>query len=168
LMNDQGVPTSIRATQTGIPNGEAIELYDIWLPSIGGTVSAINSILSLGGIISPISILECQNILCSEIHLKAHGCGVVLGMSDVCFPLSQSDSLNLGTDENSQNPQYIKDQFISLSSKPVTWAAADKDVQANKGFYLYMPPGGVTLNLRDATLGTKRLRTRYTNDKYYN
>lgn len=167
LMDDNGIPTAIRATQTGVPDGQGIELYDIGLPSIGGAVAAINSILSLGGIISPISILECQNILCSEIHLKAQGCGVVLGMSDVCFPLSQSDSLNLGTDEYGQNPQYVKDQFISLSSKSVVWSTADKDVHANKGFYLYMPPGGVTLNLRDATIGTKRLRTRYTNDKYY-
>ncbi|MCP5162643.1 MAG: hypothetical protein H6999_02925 [Hahellaceae bacterium] len=103
----------------------------------------------------------------TSVELAAQNCVVVA--VDVCFPLTQYQSLWVGArDENGNLAGPAEGMFLSFQTRPLQWNqnfkagnTPESYMQAVQGAFLNVPAGVLEMDTLSATLGTSRARTEY-------
>lgn len=158
LVNSNGTPNNIRATEVGIRNGETFDI----VPTSGGDrfVLSIAAGLGIGGL----NCVDSGFFSCRKAEITASGCEAA-GI-DVCFDLNTYNSLDVGKKKNDGTFDYSEGLFLGFQTKQITWIDGASSTQATAGAFLNVPNGGLEVTLEQALLGTDRVRTRYL-DPYF-
>ncbi len=102
-----------------------------------------------------------------SVGVPAQNC--MAAAADVCFPLSQYQTLWIGArDENGNANGAAPGAFLSFQTKPMQWNEdyhdgnlAENYMNVVQGAFLNVPAGVLEMDSVSATLGTNRVRTEY-------
>ncbi|WP_250656473.1 hypothetical protein [Alkalimarinus coralli] len=103
----------------------------------------------------------------AAVELPAQNC--MVAAADVCFPLTQFQSLWVGArDENGNLAGPADGMFLSFQTRPLEWNqnyragnTEESYMQTVKGAFLNVPAGVLEMDTLSATQGTPRARTEY-------
>lgn len=164
LIDGSGEKDSARATKIGIENG-----FDLVVDT--SDVNAFSrGILSLTAAILPnTSCVDGSGFFSgpcdTSINFTANGCEVDGGI-EVCFDLSQYNTLDVGDKQDDGSYDFAAGLFLSFQSKAVTWNDGSTSTTTVSGAFLNVPNGGLEVTLGEALLGTERVRTKFI-DPYF-
>ncbi len=158
LVNSDGTPNNIRATEIGIKNGETFDI----VPTSGGDKFVLWAAAGLG--IGGLNCVDNGFFSCGKAEITAGGCEAA-GI-DVCFDLNTYNSLDVGKKQNDGSFDFSEGLFLGFQTKQITWVDGSTSTKATAGAFLNVPNGGLEVTLEQALLGTKRVRTRYA-DPYF-
>ena len=153
LVNSDGTPNNIRATEIGIKNGETFDI----VPTSGGDKFVLWAAAGL-------NCVDNGFFSCGKAEITAGGCEAA-GI-DVCFDLNTYNSLDVGKKQNDGSFDFSEGLFLGFQTKQITWVDGSTSTKATAGAFLNVPNGGLEVTLEQALLGTKRVRTRYA-DPYF-
>lgn len=155
LVNSDGTPNSIRATEVGIRNNETFDI----VPTSGTDKFVLSIAAGLG--IGGLNCVDSGFFSCSKAEITASDC-LAAGI-DVCFDLNTYNSLDIGSKQSDGSFDFAEGLFLSFQSESVTWS--DGTV-TTPGAFFNIPNGGLEVTLEQALTGTERLRTKYV-DPYF-
>lgn len=158
LVNSNGTPNNIRASEVGIKNGETFDIVPT--RGVDRFVLSIAAGLNIGG-------LDCVDsgfLSCRRAEITAGNC-LAAGI-DVCFDLNTYNSLDVGKKRNDGTFDFSEGLFVGFQTKPITWKDGNTQTQTTQGVFLNVPNGGLEVTLEQALTGTDRQRTKYI-DPYF-
>ena len=155
LVNSDGTPNNIRATEVGIRNNETFDI----VPTSGTDKFVLSIAAGLG--IGGLNCVDSGFFSCSKAEITASDC-LAAGI-DVCFDLNTYNSLDIGSKQSDGSFDFAEGLFLSFQSESVTWS--DGTV-TTPGAFFNIPNGGLEVTLEQALTGTERLRTKYV-DPYF-
>ncbi|MBL4798014.1 MAG: hypothetical protein JKY50_11415 [Oleispira sp.] len=158
LVNSDGTPNNIRATEIGIVNGETFDIVPT--RGIDKFVLSIAAGLGIGGL----NCVDSGFFSCGKAEITSNNCSAA-GI-DVCFELNTYNSLDIGKKQNDGTFEFSEGLFLGFQTKALTWVDGTTSTQATAGAFLNVPSGGLEVTLEQALLGTNRVRTRYA-DPYF-
>jgi len=157
LVDSEGQPDPIRATMLGMQSGSALTVDSKGeLGFFDGFL--VNTLIFL----TPSKYNASRN---GDI-IKFHSSGCDILTINLCFPLTNFKSFELGRDK----PEGTDGFFISAQTEAVEWAQTFQDGPGSAvtsgqatglGSYFNLPNNGIVVNLDEALNGIPRLRTEY-------
>lgn len=158
LVNSNGTPNNIRATEVGIRNGETFDI----VPTSGGDRFVLEIAAGLG--IGGLNCVDSGFLSCRKAEITANNC-LAAGI-DVCFDINTYKSLDVGKKLSNGSFDFAEGLFLGFQTKPIVWQDGSTSTRAEPGAFLSVPNGGLEVTLSQALLGTSRVRTRYV-DPYF-
>jgi hypothetical protein len=158
LVDSDGTPNNIRATEIGIKNNETFDI----VPTSGTDKFVLSIAAGLG--IGGLDCVESGFFSCSKAEITASNC-LAAGI-DVCFDLDTYNSLDIGSKQDDGTFDLSDGLFLSFQTQEVTWVDDGVETVATSGAFFNIPNGGLEVTLEQALLGTDRVRTKYV-DPYF-
>lgn len=157
LVNAEGEPDPIRATMLGMQSGSAL------------TVDSKGELGFFDGLLVRALVVLTPGRYNASMNgdiIKFHSSGCDILTINLCFPLTNFKSFELGRDK----PEGTDGFFISAQTEAVEWAQTFQNGPGSTvtsgqatglGSYFNLPNNGIVVNLDEALNGIPRLRTEY-------